>query len=94
MKTLMISDLTASTELDSEAMATVSGGKSKHGYNWGGPSYYSRERTDIDINTYTLDQFIGQEQNVDVVSGANAAFLDRINVKVKPTQSASITTYF
>ena len=90
MKTLMISDLTVSTELDSEAMATVSGGYSDY-YGlpyWGGPSYSSRERTDIDVTSFTADQFIGQEQNVSVANGVNTAFADHLKSIVKPTQSA------
>ena len=88
MKTLMISDLTVSTELDSEAMATVSGGYYGLPY-WGGPSYSSRERTDIDVTSFTADQFIGQAQNVSVANGVNAAFVDHLKSVVKPTQSAS-----
>jgi hypothetical protein len=91
MKTLMISDLTVSTELDSEAMATVSGGYSYY-YGlpyWGGPSYSSYDRTNTDVISFTADQFIGQAQNVSVTNGVNAAFVDHLKSVVKPTQSAS-----
>ena len=97
MKTLMIPDLAVSTELDSEAMAAVSGGEYKYSWGspdyWGGPSYSSRERTDIDIRNFTADQFIGQAQNVSVATGINSAFVDNIKSVVKPNQSAQNNIY-
>ena len=57
MKTLMIKDLTASTELDSEAMASVAGGLYLKLPVWGGPH---KVRKDIDVTkiNFTADQFI------------------------------------
>jgi len=92
MKTLMISDLTVSTELDSEAMATVSGGRSRY-HHWGAPRYSSHESTDINISKFTADQFIGQEQNVDVATGINVAFADHLKSVVTPSQSAQNNIY-
>ncbi len=91
MKTLMISDLTLSTELDSEAMATVSGGRSR--YHWGAPRYSSHQSTDINISKFTAEQFIGQEQNVDVATGINVAFADHLKSVVTPSQSAQNNIY-
>ena len=87
MKTLMISDLTVNTELDSEAMATVSGGRSRY-HHWGAPRYASHESTDINISQFTADQFIGQAQNVSVATGIDAAFADHLKSVVQPNQSA------
>ena len=87
MKTLMISDLTVSTELDSKAMTTVSGGM--HMYRWGGPSYYSHSNTDIDVTKFSADQFIGQTQNIETVTGANAAFVENLQSNVYSDQTAS-----
>ena len=95
MTALTIKDLSASTELDTEAMALVSGGK--HGYLmpvWGGPVYKERNRTDIDVVNFAADQFIGQEQNVDVVTGANVAFADHFKSKVIPSQDANNSIHF
>ena len=91
MKTLMISDLTVSTELDGEAMASVAGGYS-YGYippYWGGPSYYSHDRTDIDFTAFKADQFIGQAQTTDVATGINVAFASNLKSVVKPYQNGS-----
>jgi len=87
MKTLMISDLTVNTELDSKAMATVSGGRSRY-HHWSAPGYSSHESTDINISQFTADQFIGQAQNVDVATGINVAFADHLKSVVQPNQSA------
>ena len=91
MKTLMISDLTVNTELDSEAMATVSGGYS-YGYippYWGGPAYSASSFTGIDLTSFSANQSIGQVQNTSVATGVNAAFVDHLKSVVKPRQNAS-----
>ena len=95
MKTLMIKDLSASTELDREAMASVAGGTYLSRMPvWGGPSYglggYFK-KTDID---FSAEQNIGQEQLVDVANGNNVAFADHIKSVVKPSQSANNTINF
>ena len=94
MTALTIKDLSASTELDTEAMASVSGGHSRYLPVFGGPVYKERNRTDIDVVNFTADQFIGQEQNVNVVTGANAAFADHFKSKVIPSQDANNTINF
>ena len=93
MKTLMIKDLTASTELDSEAMASVAGGLYLKLPVWGGPH---KVRKDIDVTkiNFAAEQFIGQEQNVDVATGINVAFADHLKSVVKPSQDANNTIRF
>jgi len=95
MKTLMIKDLSASTELDREAMATVAGGTYLTRMPvWGGPSYKLRsyfDKTDID---FSAEQNIGQEQLVDVANGNNVAFADHIKSVVNPSQDAHNTINF
>jgi len=89
MKTLMISDLTVSTELDSEAMATVSGGSYYHQrYNmpyWGGPRSYSWDAS-TRIERSSFNQELLQSQQVDIVAGVNNAFAD-VNPDVYVDQS-------
>jgi hypothetical protein len=90
MKALTIKDLAVSTELDREAMASISGGHSRYLLPlWGGPKYYERNITDIDRTDFTASQFIGQEQNVDVATGVNVAFADHIKSVVTPSQNAN-----
>jgi hypothetical protein len=90
MTALTIKDLATSTELDREAMASVSGGHSRYLLPlWGGPRYKAYNRKDVDVVNFTADQFIGQEQNVDVATGVNVAFADHIKSVVKPTQNAN-----
>ena len=86
MKTLMISVLTVSTELDSKAMTAVSGGS--YWYPWG-PSYYSDKRTDIDVTKFDASQFIGQEQNVFTSTGINTAFAENLQSNVVSSQNAA-----
>ena len=77
MKTLMISDLTVSTELDSEAMATVSGGSYYHSLYrmpyWGGPRSYSWDAS-TRVERSSFNQELLQSQQVDIVAGVNNAF--------------------
>ena len=87
MKTLMISDLTVSTELDSEAMATVSGGYSYH-YGrpyWGGPRSYSWDAS-TRIERSSFNQELLQSQQVDIVAGVNNAFAN-VNPDIYVDQS-------
>ncbi len=86
MNTLMINDLTESKELDSEAMASVAGGLHVALPVWG--KYKVRKDIDVTKIDFAADQFIGQEQNVDVATGINVAFADHLKSKVRPTQDA------
>lgn len=93
MKTLMIKDLAVSAELDRDAMASVAGGLYLP-RKWYGPSY--RSHTDIDVTKidFSAEQFIGQEQNVDVATGVNVAFADHLKSVVIPSQNATNTINF
>jgi len=90
MKTLMIADLTASTELDGKAMAAVTGGS----YYFARPSYWrapslSFSLTDIDTKSVIADQDLAQVMNVDVATGINTAFADHISSNVFSDQNGS-----
>jgi hypothetical protein len=93
MKTLMINDLTVSAELDREAMASVSGGLYLP-RKWYGPSYRVRKDIDVTKIDFAAEQFIGQEQNVEVATGVNVAFADHLKSIVKPSQNAANTINF
>ena len=95
MNTLMIKDLTQSTELDGQAMASVAGGSYlKRLPLWGGPRYNVRTDIDKTMIDFSAEQFIGQEQNVDVATGVNVAFADHIKSVVKPSQHADNSIRF
>jgi hypothetical protein len=96
MKTLMIKDLSASAELDREAMASVAGGTFERRLLpvFGGPRYDLRSRVDITKIDFSAEQNIGQEQLVDVANGNNVAFADHIKSIVKPSQDAHNTINF
>ncbi len=87
MKTLTITDLSMNAELDRDAMSAVSGGT--YLPLWGGPSFKLRKNIDVTKIDFAADQFIGQEQNVDVATGINVAFADHLKSVVKPSQTAS-----
>ena len=88
MKTLTIKDLSATTELDAKAMASVAGGMFKM-------PYYS-PLISIDKESFKFDasQTVGQSQNTLVNNGNNVAFASGITANVKPTQSANNTINF
>ena len=56
----------------------------------------SREMLAGDVTkvNFSADQFIGQEQNVDVATGINVAFADHLKSVVKPSQDAANTINF
>ncbi len=86
MKTLMIKDLSASVELDSEAMSVVSGGLHlRRRPYWGAPKL-SLSVTDIDTKSVIADQDLGQVMNVDTATGLNVAFADHLKSKVRTSQ--------
>ena len=86
MKALMIKDLTASTELDSKAMAAVSGGHSR--LVWGGPGL-SVDLTKVDTKSVIASQDLAQVANVDVANGINAAFVSGLTSNVFTDQYGS-----
>jgi hypothetical protein len=87
MKALNIKDLSATTELDSEAMADVRGGTSylPHVMPSFGPSF---ALTKNEFN-FSASQGLGQEQNTQVNNGNNAAFVSGITSTVNPSQTGS-----
>jgi len=90
MKTLMISDLTVSTELDSDAMATVSGGSSDYYYPmpyWGGPSWYDASSRS---ESSTFNQELLQSQQIEIVAGVNNAFAD-VHARTNVNQNGNNT---
>ena len=88
MKTLMIKDLTENKALDSAAMASVAGGSYLVEIpHWG--DYKVRQNIDTTVVDFAADQFIGQEQNVDVGTGINVAFADHLKSDVTATQNAN-----
>jgi hypothetical protein len=88
MKTLMIKDLAANVELDSQAMAAVSGGlylgRVRSPY-FGGPTL-SFSLTDIDTKSVIADQDLAQVMNVSTATGVNAAFADHLSSNVRTRQ--------
>ena len=91
MKTLMIKDLTANVELDSKAMAAVSGGlylgRVRSPY-FGGPKL-SFSLTDIDTTDVIASQDLAQVMNVSTATGVNAAFVDHLTSNVASAQSGA-----
>jgi hypothetical protein len=92
MKTLIITDLSRTEELDRKAMASVHGGMGKGMpyYDWAGPQF-SFEKTDFNFNA---SQMLGQTQNTTVNNGNNVAFADNITSTVTPHQTGTNTINF
>ena len=86
MKTLMIKDLSANVELDSKAMAAVSGGTYLRRLpHWGAPSL-SVSLTDIDTKSVIASQDLAQVMNVDTATGINVAFASGLTSNVATAQ--------
>lgn len=98
MSTLMIKDLSVTTELDHAEMAAVRGGTYK-GYN-ASMSLCSPDVKMPDLtrpaSTFSVDasQMIGQEQNVTNNNGNCVAFANCITSTVNPTQSGNNSINF
>ena len=88
MKALMIKDLAMTSELDSKAMAAVSGGTMK--YPFAKPSF-SMTKNDF---SFDATQLISQNQETLVNNGNNVAFASGIKANVNPTQRADNTINF
>jgi hypothetical protein len=92
MATLMIKDLSVTTELDHSAMASVRGGFNKEMAKGMSLSSLGGEKAGYTapVNTFTFDasQMIGQSQNVLNNNGNNAAYVCGITSTVNPTQTA------
>jgi hypothetical protein len=93
MSTLMIKDLSVTTELDHSAMAAVRGGYNKELQGSMTLSSLGEKMPGYTVptNTYSFNasQLIGQAQNVTNNNGNNVAFANCIDSTVNPTQSAS-----
>ena len=89
MKTLMIKDLSANVELDSKAMAAVSGGLylGRRAY-FGGPKL-SFDLTHIDTKSVIASQDLAQVMNVSTATGVNAAFVDHLTSNVRTNQQGA-----
>lgn len=83
MKTLTIRDLPVTEELDRRAMSAVRGGSS---YFVPG---FDMSKVALSFNT---QQMIQQDQKTFNENGANVAFADDIDSKVKPVQTARNTS--
>jgi hypothetical protein len=91
MSTLMIKDLSVTTELDHSAMAAVRGGYNKELLGSMTLSSLGEKMPNYTTptNTYSFDatQLIGQAQNVTNNNGNNVAFANCIDSTVNPTQT-------
>ncbi|MGE5623034.1 MAG: hypothetical protein ACM3WS_07765 [Bacillota bacterium] len=96
MTTLIIQDLTVTSELDRKAMLKVRGGTGKSMYqycgpSYGGGSYEGSPYGDITKNSFSFDasQALSQCQDTQVNNGNNVAFACGITANVNPCQSGS-----
>lgn len=92
MKTLIITDLSVTTELGHAEMAAVHGGYGKEVY----AQYLSSAPKGLDKPAISFDamQSLGQVQNTTVNNGNNAAFVCGITSTVNPTQHGTNTINF
>ena len=91
MKTLMIKDLTTNVELDSEAMAAVSGGLylSRVRYPYFGGPKLSFDLIHEDTTSVVASQDLAQLANVSTATGVNSAFVDHLRSDVQTTQNGA-----
>jgi len=92
MKTLIIADLSATTELDHADMAAVRGGYGREAYS----QYLSALPKAAEKPTLSFDatQSLGQAQSTTVNNGNNAAFVCGITANVNPSQHGTNTINF
>ena len=92
MKTLIIADLSISTELGHAEMAAVHGGYGKEAY----VQYMSSMPKTPEKPAISFDamQSLGQAQSTTVNNGTNAAFVCGITANVNPTQHGTNTINF
>jgi len=91
MKTLIITDLARTEQLDSATMRTVRGGHSA--YSMFAPSYYSGDYTYAPTSDSSINaaQSLGQIQNVMTATANGSAFVDGVNVQNKVSQNGTNT---
>lgn len=93
MTTLIIKDLSVTTELDRKAMIKVHGGTGKSMYQYcgpyggGSPDYYG-EQPKSSFN-FDASQMLGQTQNTQVNNGNNVAYACGITSTVNPCQTGT-----
>lgn len=87
MTSLIIKDLSATTELDRPAMLKVRGGTGKGQYQYNGGSPYAG----LSKNSFGFDatQVLDQCQDTQVNNGNNVAFASGITANVNPSQTGS-----
>lgn len=95
MTSIIIKDLSVTTELDARAMADVYGGTHK-GYS---TSYHFEEgqlKLEPSKSSFSFDiaQQLGQSQNTLVNTGNNSAFASNISANVNPYQNGNNSISF
>ena len=96
MTSIIIKDLSATTELDARAMAGVRGGMYKDyampsSWNWGEQPKFEPGKSDM---KFDLSQQLDQCQNTLVNNGNNVAFASNITANVSPSQTGKNTISF
>ena len=91
MKTLIITDLARTEQLDSAIMRTVRGGHSA--YSMFAPSYHVGDFTYAPTSDSSINaaQSLGQIQNVMTATANGSAFVDGVNVQNKVSQNGTNT---
>lgn len=90
MKSLTITDLSVTQELDARAMRTIRGGTFKGGSYYALPDF-NASKHDF---TFTAEQLTSQKQDNLNMTGNNVAFAADIHSSFKPTQSSSTSISF
>ena len=91
MKSITLTDLSHTEQLDAKAMAKVHGGMHM-GLLYPNPApVFDSSKHDFSI---VADQLNSQTQNIGSNNGVNAAFAGDIRSKIKPTQTASNSISF
>ena len=90
MKSLTITDLSVTQELDARAMCTIRGGTFKGGSYYALPDF-NGSKHDF---TFTAEQLTSQKQDNLNMTGNNVAFAADIHSSFKPTQSSSTSISF
>ena len=90
MTTLILKDLSVTTELDARELSAVRGGSRGLYGDMGnyGPMMYAPSYGQSEFN-FNAAQSLGQCQNTEVNNGNNAAFVCGINSTVTPSQCGS-----
>jgi len=94
MTSIIIKDLSTTTELDARAMADVRGGMYKESgmsMHWG---EQPKQESDKGIFSLDIAQQLRQEQNTLVNNGNNSAFASNITANVNPYQNGNNSISF